>query len=137
MEEIAKMGYDKREIEILTRAWDTTSEKPMKCPKCGKHMIIIQVEPVYDSENAYVPYDTIIECTSCSSKIRAESFTLLGGVKNFDLNHVEIGSWSPSGSRVLSNYEHILDYDLLKELKESRKLVEFLVVNEHIVEVME
>ena len=108
-----------------------------KCPKCGKHMIIVQVEPVYDAENAYVPYDTIIECTSCSFKIRAESFTLLGGVKNFDTNQVEIGSWSPSGSRVLSNYEHILDYDLLKELKESRKLVEFLVVNKHIVEVME
>ena len=64
MEEIAKMGYDKRDIDILTRAWDPTGEKPMKCPKCGKHMIIVQVEPVYDAENAYVPFDTIIECTS-------------------------------------------------------------------------
>jgi len=136
MEEFAKMGYDKGEIDILTGAWDASGEKPMKCPKCGKNMIIVQVEPVYDAENAYVPYDTIIECTSCSFKIRAESFTILGGVKNFDMDHVEIGSWSPSGSRVLSNYEHILDYNLLKELKESRKLVEFLIVNEHIVEVM-
>ena len=137
MEEFTKIGYDKREIDILTGAWDETGEKSMVCPKCGKHMIIVQVEPVYDSENPYVPYDTIIECTSCSFKIRAESFTMLGGVKNFDMNHVEIGSWSPSGSRILSNYEHILDQDLLKELKESRKLVEFLVVNEHIVEVID
>jgi predicted RNA-binding Zn-ribbon protein involved in translation (DUF1610 family) len=136
MEEYAKMGYNKRDIDILTGIWDASGEKTIKCPKCGKHMIIVQVEPVYDAENAYVPYDTIIECTSCSFKIRAESFTLLGGVKNFDMNHVEIGSWSPSGSRVLSNYEHILDYDLLKKLKESQKLVEFLVVNKHIVEVM-
>jgi len=99
-------------------------------------MIIVQVDPIYDTDNAYIPYDTIIECTSCSCEIRAESFTLLGGVKDFNLNHVEIGSWSPSGSRVLSDYEHVLDYDLLKDLKESEELVEFLVVNEHIIEVI-
>ena len=136
MEELAKMRYDKGDMEVLAGAWDTTGDKPMRCPKCGKNMIVVQVEPVYDADNAYVPYDTIIECTSCPFKIRAESFTLLGGVKDFNLNHVEIGSWSPSGSRVLSDYEHVLDYDFLKELKESEELVEFLVVNEHIVEVI-
>jgi len=131
-----KVGYDKRDAEILTGLWDIARDKPLKCPECGKNMIIVQVDPIYDTDNAYIPYDTIIECTSCTFKIRAESFTLLGGVKDFNLNHVEIGSWTPSGSRVLSNYEHVLDYDLLKDLKESEELVEFLVVNEHIIEVI-
>ena len=136
MEKFAKMSYDKRDAEILIGAWDATSDKPMKCPKCGENMIIVQVEPVYDEDNAYIPYDTVIECTSCPFQIRAESFTLLGGVKDFNLNHVEIGSWSPSGSRVLSDYEHVLDYDILKKLKESGELVEFLVVNDHVVEII-
>ena len=86
--------------------------------------------------NYVVAYDTIIECTSCDFKIRAESFTILGSVKNFDLKHMEIGSWSPSGSRVLSSYEHILDYDLLKKLKESGELAEFLIVNKQVVHVI-
>ena len=136
MEEFAKMGYDKGEIDILTGAWDASGEKPMKCPKCGKNMIIVQVEPVYDAENAYVPYDTIIECTYCDFKIRAESFSILGSVKDFDLKHVEIASWSPSGSRVISHYEHILDYDLLKKLKESAELKEFLIVNKQVIQVI-
>lgn len=130
------MEYDKRDAEILSGAWDVTGNKPMKCPKCGENMKIVQVEPLYDEDNAYVPYDTIIECDSCTFKIRAESFTLFGGVKDFNLNHVEIGSWSPSGSRILSDYEHVLNYDLLKELKKSGELVEFLIVNKHIVEVI-
>ena len=88
------------------------------------------------AEDAYTPYDTVIECTSCDFKIRAESFSILGSVKNFDLKNVEIASWSPSGSRVLSTYEHILDYDLLKKLKESAELKEFLIVNKQVIQVI-
>jgi len=48
----------------------------------------------------------------------------------------DFGSWSPSGSRVMSHYEHVLNYDFLKKLKESGELVEFLIVNEHAVQVV-
>ena len=98
--------------------------------------LIVQVEPIHDAENAYIPYDTIIECTHCDFKIRAESFSILGSVKDFDLKHVEIASWSPSGSRVVSRYEHLLDYELLKKLKESAELEEFLIVNKQVIEVI-
>lgn len=131
-----KTGYDKKEMEIVAGIWDRIGDKSMKCPKCGGKIILIQVEPIPDAENAYVPYDTIIECNSCSFKIRAVSFSILGSVKDFDMKNIEIGSWSPSGSRVLSKYEHLLDYDLLKNLKESGELVEFLVVNNRVVQVI-
>ena len=123
-------------MEVVANMWDKTGDKSMLCPQCNHKMIIVQVDPIQDAENAYIPYDSIIECTNCDFKIRAESFTILGSVKDFDLKHVEIGSWSPSGSRVLSSYEHILDYDLLKKLKESGELAEFLVVNKQVVQVI-
>jgi len=122
-------------MEIVSKIWDKKGAS-MKCPKCGGNMVMIQVEPIHDAENAYVPYDTIIECTSCNYQIRTESFTILGSVKNFDLKNIEIASWSPSGSRVISNYEHVLDYDSLKELKESGELKEFLVVNNQVVQII-
>jgi hypothetical protein len=131
-----KTGYNRKDMEIVASIWDKTGDKSMECPKCGGKMVLIQVEPIPDAENAYVPYDTIIECSSCSFKVRAISFSILGSVKEFDMKNIEIGSWSPSGSRVLSKYEHILDYDLLKKLKESGELVEFLVVNNQVVQVI-
>ena len=131
-----KTRYNRKDMEIVASIWDRTGEKSMKCPKCRGKMVLIQVEPITDAENAYVPYDTIIECNSCSFRIRAVSFSILGSVKDFDMRTIEIGSWSPSGSRVLSKYEHILDYDLLKILKDSGELVEFLVVNNQVVQVI-
>ena len=131
-----KTGYNRKDMEIVASIWDKTGDKSMKCPKCEGKMVLIQVEPIQDAENAYVPYDTIIECNSCSFRIRAVSFSILGSVKDFDMRDIEIGSWSPSGSRVLSKYEHILDYDLLKTLKDSGELVEFLVVNNQVVQVI-
>ena len=130
-----KVKYSKRDMEILASIWDRSS-KALSCPQCGHKMVIVQVEPIHDAENAYIPYDTIIECTGCDFKIRAESFSILGCVKDFDLKHIDIASWSPSGSRVISKYEHILDYDLLKSLKESAELVEFLVVDKQVVQVI-
>jgi len=128
--------YNKKDISIVAGLWDKTGKRSMVCPQCGSKMIMVQLEPIYDAENAYVPYDTIIECTKCEFKIKTESFTILGSVKDFDVKNVEIGSWSPSGSRVLSKYEHILDYDVLKKLKESGELVEFLIVNNQVVQVI-
>lgn len=65
-----------------------------------------------------------------------ESFTILGGVKDFDDEYVEIGSWGPSGSRVLSRFKHAISASLLGELKKTQELVEFLIVNEHVVQVI-
>ena len=128
--------YNKKDMEVVAGIWDKTGKRAMICPQCGSKMVLIQVEPTIDAENAYIPYDTIIECTKCEFKIRAESFTILGSVKSFDSHNIEIASWSPSGSRVISKYEHLLDYDLLKKLKDSGELVEFLVVNKQVVQVI-
>lgn len=131
-----KARYNKKDMQILTEIWDRNRDKPLSCPQCKHKMIIVQVEPIQDAENAYIPYDTIIECTYCDFKVRAESFSILGSVKDFDLKHIEIASWSPSGSRVISRYEHILNYDLLKKLKNSSELKEFLIVNKQVIQVI-
>ena len=130
------MGYNKKNMEIISGLWDRSGKNSMKCPRCGAKMVLIQLEPLQEAENAYVAYDSIIECTKCDNTIRAESFTILGSVKNFDVKNIEIASWSPSGSRVISIYEHILDYDLLKKIKETGELAEFLVVNKQVVQVI-
>jgi hypothetical protein len=130
------LNLNKKNIEIFSEIWDKSKDKPLTCPQCASKMIIVQVEPIQDAENAYIPYDTIIECTQCDFQIRAESFSILGSVKSFDLKHVEIASWSPSGSRVISQYEHLLDYDELKRLKESGELKEFLVVNKQVIQII-
>ena len=131
-----KGKYNKKNMKILADIWDKSDDKSLNCPQCGHRMVIVQVEPIADAENAYIPYDTIIECTSCDFKIRAESFTILGCVRDFDVRHIEIASWSPSGSRVLSKYEHILNYDELKNLKESGELKEFLIVNKQVIQII-
>jgi DNA-directed RNA polymerase subunit RPC12/RpoP len=131
-----RVKYSKKDMDILADIWDHGGSKSLQCPQCKHKMVIVQVEPIHDAENAYVPYDTIIECTSCDFKIRAESFSILGSVKNFDLKNIEIASWSPSGSRVISNYEHVLDYEVLKELKETGELKEFLVVNKQVIQII-
>jgi len=133
---LVEMKYNKKDMEILAKIWDRDANKVLVCPQCKSKMIIVQLEPIQDTENAYVPYDTVIECTYCDFKIRAESFSILGSVKDFDLKYVEIASWSPSGSRVISHYEHILDYDLLKRLKESAELKEFLIINRQVIQVI-
>lgn len=131
-----KTQYNKKNMDVVAGLWNKKGEESMNCPECGSKMVMVQIEPILDEENAYVPYDSIIECTKCAYKIRTESFAILGCVKNFDLKKLEIASWSPSGSRVISIYEHILDYDLLKQLKESGELKEFLVVNKQVVQVI-
>ena len=126
----------KKDLKILENIWSETKGGSMTCPQCQGSLTIIQVEPIDNRENPYTPYKTIIECTSCSFRLVTESFTIFGSVKNFDSHHVEIGSWSPSGSRVLSRYKHILSYDLLKKITKTGELVEFLVVNNQVVQVI-
>ncbi len=128
------MSFEKK-MKVLEGLW-YNKENSMICPQCGGSLTIIQVEPIYDTENAYTPYKTIIECSSCSFKITTESFTILGGVKNFDTHNLTISSWSPSGSRDVSEYEHHIDFELLQKLKKSGELVEFLIVNNKAVQVI-
>ena len=52
-----KEGYNKKNMEVVSSLWDKTGKKAMVCPKCGSKMIIVQVEPLADAQNAYVPYD--------------------------------------------------------------------------------
>ena len=130
------MVYNKKNMDVIANLWNRNGENSMVCPKCGSKMIMIQLDPIQDYQNPYVSYNSIIECTKCDFEIRTESFTILGSVKSFDLKHIEIASWSPSGSRVVSRYEHILDYNILKKLKESGDLKEFLIVNKHVIQII-
>ena len=130
------MEYNKRDANILTEAWEESNQF-MTCPKCGSDMMISQINPINSTDSDHVSFDTVIECSSCSFKLRSESFKVLGGVKDFDLKKISIGSWSDSGSRTSNDFEHVLDYDVLKNLKESGDLVEFLVVNKHVVKIFE
>jgi len=125
-----------KDLGVLADIWDKTGKHSPKCPKCGGSITIIQAEPILDDQNAYIPYKTIIECDSCDFKIDTKSFIILGSVKDFDAETLEIASWAPSGSRVLSHYSHLLSYDLLKKLKKSIELVEFLVVNDQVIQII-
>jgi hypothetical protein len=132
--ESGEMSYKK--TTIAEDIWGQTGQRSMVCPQCKGFLTVVQVEPIYDIDNAYTPYRTIVECASCSFRMVTESFTILGSIKNYDDEYAEIGSWGPSGSRVVSRFKHSISTNLLNELKKSQELVEFLVVNEHVVQVI-
>lgn len=122
-------------VNMIETLWNG-DKKSMRCPRCRGPLTMVQEEPLEDSDELYTTYSTIIECTKCSFQTTAESFTIFGSVKEYDSQQVEIGSWSPSGSRVVSKYDHHLNPDLLKELKTSEELVEFLILNHHVIQVI-
>jgi hypothetical protein len=128
--EPGEMSY--KNTSVAEDIWEQTDKRSMTCPQCKGFLTVVQVDP----ENAYTPYRTVVECASCSFRMVTESFTILGGIKDFDNEYVEIGSWGPSGSRVLSRFKHSISSSLLSELKKTQELVEFLIVNEHVVQVI-
>jgi hypothetical protein len=128
------MSYNK--TDVSDDIWGLQGQRSMTCPQCKGFLTIVQVEPIYEVDNAYTPYRTVVECSTCSFRMVTESYTILGSIKDFDNEYVEIGSWGPSGSRVLSRFKHTISSPLLTELKKSQELVEFLVVNEHVVQVI-
>jgi hypothetical protein len=132
--ESGEMSYKK--TSVAEDIWKQTTQKSMTCPQCKGFLTVVQVEPIYDTDNAYTPYRTIVECATCSFRMVTESYTILGSIKDFDNEYAEIGSWGPTGSRVLSRFKHSISSTLLIELKKSQELVEFLVVNEHVVQVI-
>jgi len=125
-----------KKTNVAEDIWEHTGKRNMTCPQCKGFLTVVQYEPIYDPENAYTPYRTVVECASCSFRMVTESFTILGGIKDFDNEYVEIGSWGPSGSRVLSRFKHSISSALLCELKKTQELVEFLIVNQHVVQVI-
>ncbi|MFH1101129.1 MAG: hypothetical protein V1726_03730 [Methanobacteriota archaeon] len=127
----------KKNMDILANIWEKTGDRrPFICPQCGRTLTIVQMEPIFDAENAYTPYKTVIECTCCSFSLETESFTILGGIRDFTGEYIEIASWSPTGSRVLSKYPHQLPSERLQEIKDTDDLVEFLIVNNQAVEII-
>ena len=133
---VVNMGYNKTKNKILSGLWDDKKKQEFSCPQCGGHLIVVQLEPIEDMENPFTPYDTVVECTNCSFNAHSVSYTVLGSIQSYDIDHVTIAAWSPSGSRVIKTYEHLLDYAVLKECKKSKDLVEFLIVDDHIVQVI-
>lgn len=123
-------------VDILKELWDKEHGKGLVCPLCKRSLTIIQMDPVEKYDSLYVPYHTIIECPYCSFRLETESYTILGSVSTFDAHAIEIAGWSPSGSRVISTFEHMLDYSILKQLKESTELVEFLIVDNQAVQII-
>ncbi len=132
--ESGEMTYKK--TTVAEDIWAQTTSRNMTCPQCKGFLTIVQVEPIYDPNNAYTPYRTVVECSTCSFRMVTESFTILGGIKDFNAEYVEIGSWGPSGSRVLSRFRYSISSNLLTKLKKSQELVEFLIVNDHVVQVI-
>ena len=132
--ESGEMSFKK--TSVAEDIWAQTSQRSMTCPRCQGFLTVVLVQPIYDPDNAYTPYRTVVECSSCSFRMVTESFTIFGGIKDFDKEYVEIGSWGPSGSRVLSRFKHSISTTLLTELKKTQELVEFLVVNDHVIQVI-
>ena len=127
-----------KKTNIAEDIWkQTSSQHSTTCPQCNKGFLcVVQFEPIYGTDSEYTPYRTIIECSNCSYRKETESFTVLGGIKDFNNEYVEIGSWGPSGSRILSRFKHSISSNLLNELRQSQELVEFLVVNKHVIQVI-
>lgn len=130
------MGYMKSKTEIVKGLWDNVSDHKLTCPQCGGHLVVMQLEPKEDMQNPYIAYESILECMNCSFQTKATSFTILGCVESFDLHHLTITGWSPSGSRVQTTYEHILDYNQIKKMESSSELAEFLIVDDHVVQII-
>ena len=126
----------RKHVGILKELWDKEHGQGLVCPQCKRSLTIIQMNPVEQRDSLYMPYHTVIECPHCSFRLETESYTILGSVKSFDAHGIEIAGWSPSGSRVVSRFEHMLDYSILKELKESTELVEFLIVDNQAVQII-
>ena len=133
---VVNMGYNKTRNKILSKLWDDKTNHEFVCPQCGGHLIIVQLEPLEDYDNPYTPYNTVVECTNCSFNAHAISYTILGSIQSYDVDHITTAAWSPSGNRVVETFEHLLDYHQLKEIKSSKELVEFLIVDDHIVQII-
>ena len=132
---LGRMSMHKH-VDVLRELWDKRTGQGLVCPHCEGSLTIIQMEPVEQYDSLYTPYHSVIECAKCSFRLETESYTILGSVKSFDARGVELAGWSPSGSRVISHFEHLIDYAVLKELKDSADLVEFLIVDKQVVQII-
>lgn len=129
-------SYNKTKMDVFSKLW-LGDDHGFRCPKCGGQLIIIQAEPMENYDIPTTAYETVAECSSCSFHTNAISFTLLGSVKDFDMEYIEISGWSQSGSRFISKYEHLIDYNLLGKLRKTGELVEFLIVDGYVVQIID
>ena len=123
-------------LKTMSDLWLHSDKNGLKCPSCKGDLILIQAEEIQDWDNPHHAYDTIVECMSCPYKTQAISYTITGSVQDYDVDHITIIGWSSTGSRAETTYEHVLDYNLLKELKSTEELVEFLIVDAHVIQVI-
>jgi hypothetical protein len=131
------MGDNFNKSRIIAGVWDDSEENTMVCPDCGGELLITQVNAIDDWKNPFQSYETTIECSNCTFKTRATSFTMLGNIRDFDVKNITIDSWSPSGSRVKTELEHLIDYNQLQNLKTNNEMVEFLVIDNQVVKIIE
>ncbi len=125
----------KTTVKVLESIWDPIQHKA-KCPKCSSNLTIIQAEPLNQQDSLHTTYKTIIECDYCDFTVITHSYTILGCVNDYDHHNITIAGWTDTGSREVNTYEHLLDYGLLKSLKKTGELVEFLIVNDHAVQII-
>ncbi|HEC89367.1 MAG TPA: hypothetical protein ENI44_02160 [Thermoplasmatales archaeon] len=132
---MAVNSYNKTKMEVFSKLW-IGDDHSFRCPECGGQLIVIQAEPLESYDTPATKYETVIECSSCSYHARAESYTILGSVKDFDMEHIEVSGWSESGSRFVYKYEHLVDYNLLSKLRKTGDIVEFLIVDDYVIQVI-
>lgn len=123
------------EIEVLKKFWK--GNRDLICPRCGSPLNLVAMYPKTKEGSLQVSYETFIECENCSFSIRVDTSKVYGAVKAFDDRTIDISSWSPSGAREIMTYENLLGKEKLEYLFETGKLVEFLIVNDKVVAVME
>jgi hypothetical protein len=51
--ESGEMSYKK--TSVAEDIWKQTTQKSMTCPQCKGFLTVVQVEPIYDTDNAYTP----------------------------------------------------------------------------------
>lgn len=120
------------DIEVMRKLFD--KDNPMRCPKCEYSLIVIDLSPTYGPHGMI--RNTYLECPKCGFKRRVNSYTIYGAVREYSKETVEIGSWSEIGGREVNIFRHILSENLLKELKETQDLVEFLIVDNVVIAVI-
>ena len=58
---LSEMNY-KKNTNVLNSIWKEREGSHLICPQCKGTLTMIQMDPIYDTENPYTPYKTIIEC---------------------------------------------------------------------------
>lgn len=130
---VSIMGLHTIHNKIIPDLWDSSQKTTMKCPHCDQELHVESIDEIDSFNTPFIPYETILKCSSCTFESTSQSYALRGSIQDFDLHNITITGWSPSGSRVVSKLDHVMDFSLLKTLQKSEEIVEFLVVDNQVV----